>query len=57
MRNVFCINTGLTFEHYHDNLENSEWLTLLKDRLIMLFDILSNSGVIFVQISDKQVGY
>lgn len=50
-------NTGSAFEHYDDNLENSEWLTLLRDRLILLYDLLSNSGVLFVQISDKQVGY
>jgi adenine-specific DNA-methyltransferase len=50
-------NTGAAFEHYDDNLEHSEWLTLMRDRLILLKDILSSKGVIFIQISDKQVGY
>lgn len=50
-------NSGSAFEYYDDNFENSEWLTLMRDRLILLRELLANTGVLFVQISDKQVGY
>jgi len=50
-------NSGSAFEHYDDNFENSEWLTLMRDRLILLRELLANTGVLFIQISDKQVGY
>ncbi len=44
-------------EYYEDNLEHSEWLTLMRDRLTQMKEILSVFGIIVVQISDKQVGY
>lgn len=50
-------NSGSAFKDFNDNFENSEWLTLMRDRLILLRELLSNTGVLFIQISDKQVGY
>ena len=32
-------NTGQAFEHYDDNLSNSEWLTLTRDRFLLLYKL------------------
>lgn len=48
-------NTGTAFEYYEDNLENSEWLTLVRDNLILLKSLLRNDGFIFIQIDNRQV--
>ena len=48
-------NTGQTFTHYEDNLENSIWLTLMRDRLLHLRRLLSDDGSIWVHLDDVQV--
>lgn len=50
-------NTGAAFEHYDDNLEHSIWLSLMRERLIMLKNLLSINGVIFIQIDDNEQAY
>ena len=50
-------NTGSAFEHYDDNLEHSTWLSLMKPRLEILRNILSDDGMIFVQIDDNEQAY
>lgn len=50
-------NTGSAFEHYDDNLEHSTWLSLMKPRLEILRNLLSDDGVIFVQIDDNEQAY
>lgn len=50
-------NTGNAFEHYDDNLEHSIWLNLMKQRLTILRQLLSEDGAIFVQIDANQLGY
>ena len=47
-------NTGNAFEHYDDNVEHSTWLSLMKPRLELLKLLLSDDGVIFVQIDDNE---
>src|SRR5690606_22918413 len=37
-------NTGSAFEQYDDNLMHSEWLTLMRDRLNVLKQLLSENG-------------
>lgn len=37
-------NTGSAFEHYDDNLEHSTWLNLMKPRLEILRNLLSDDG-------------
>ena len=37
-------NTGAAFEHYDDNLEHSIWLRLMKARLEILRNLLSEEG-------------
>ena len=50
-------NTGNAFEHYDDSLEHSIWLGLMRDRLILLRDLLSDEGVIFISIDDDECHY
>ena len=50
-------NTGSAFEHYDDNVEHSTWLTLMRERLIILRNLLSEEGCIFVQIDDNEQAY
>ena len=47
-------NTGSAFEHYDDNLENSQWLNFITPRLKQLKKLLSKDGFIAVQIDDNQ---
>ena len=46
-------NTGQAFEHYDDGIEASLWLSLMRERLVLLKKLLRRSGVIFVQIDDN----
>lgn len=48
-------NTGEAFSHYEDNLEHSVWLTMMRDRLLLLKDLLSDEGSIWVHLDDVQV--
>ena len=50
-------NTGTAFEHYDDNLEHSIWLSLMKNRLEILKNLLSNDGLIYIQIDDNEQPY
>lgn len=50
-------NTGSAFEHYDDNLEHSQWLSLMKPRLELLKNLLCDNGCIFLQIDDEEQAY
>lgn len=50
-------NTGSAFEHYDDNLEHSIWLNLMKSRLELLKKLLSDDGLIYIQIDDNEQAY
>lgn len=50
-------NTGSAFEHYDDNLEHSTWLSLMKDRLLILKNLLCDAGSIWIQIDDEEQAY
>lgn len=43
-------NTAQTFANYEDNLEHSVWLTMMRDRLLHLRDLLSEDGSIWVHL-------
>lgn len=47
-------NTDSAFEHYDDNLEHSTWLSLMKPRLELLRNLLSENGSIWISIDDEQ---
>lgn len=50
-------NTGKAFEHYDDNLEHSTWLSLIKPRLEILRNLLSDNGSIWISIDDDECHY
>ena len=50
-------NTGNAFEHYDDGLEHSIWLSLMRERLEILRRLLSEDGILFVQIDDTEQAY
>ncbi|SDS32274.1 site-specific DNA-methyltransferase [Corynebacterium timonense] len=43
-------NTAQTFANYEDNLEHSVWLTMMRDRLLHLRDLLNEDGSIWVHL-------
>jgi adenine-specific DNA-methyltransferase len=50
-------NTGSAFEHYDDNLEHSQWLSMMMPRLQLLREFLSEEGSIWVSIDDEEEPY
>jgi len=50
-------NTKSAFEHYDDNLEHSQWLSMMYPRLELLRDLLSEEGSIWVTIDDNEAHY
>lgn len=50
-------NTGSVFETYDDNLEHSTWLSLMKERLIILKCLLSDEGSLWISIDDDEHAY
>jgi adenine-specific DNA-methyltransferase len=62
-RKIQCIyidppyNTGSAFEHYDDGIEHAAWLSLMRDRLELLRNLLRDEGVLFVSIDDSESAY
>lgn len=50
-------NTKSAFEHYDDNLEHSQWLSMMLPRLQVLRDLLREDGSIWVTIDDNEGHY
>ena len=50
-------NTGSAFAHYDDNLEHSQWLSIMLPRLQLLRQFLSDDGSIWVSIDDDEQAY
>lgn len=50
-------NTKSAFEHYDDNLEHSQWLSLIYPRLELLRELLAEDGSIWVSIDDNEAHY
>lgn len=50
-------NTGSAFTHYDDGLEHSIWLTLIRDRIELLWKFLDKNGSIWVSIDDYELPY
>ena len=50
-------NTQSAFEHYDDNLEHAQWLTLMLPRLQLLRELLRDDGSIWVTIDDHEGHY
>ena len=50
-------NIDAANEHYDDNVENSAWLSIMKNRLSVIKNLLAEDGVILVQIDKEQSAY
>ena len=50
-------NTGHAFDQYDDSLEHSIWLNLMRNRLIILYNLLSNNGSLWVTLDDCEAHY
>lgn len=50
-------NTRSAFEHYDDNLEHSQWLSMMLPRLQLLREFLREDGSIWVTIDDNEGHY
>ncbi|WP_286742077.1 site-specific DNA-methyltransferase [Aquabacterium sp. UBA2148] len=50
-------NTKSAFEHYDDNLEHSQWLSMMLPRLQVLRELLSEDGSIWVTLDDAEAHY
>jgi adenine-specific DNA-methyltransferase len=50
-------NTKSAFEHYDDNLEHSQWLSLMLPRLQLLREFLREDGSMWVTLDDNEAHY
>ena len=50
-------NTDSSFQHYDDSLEHSEWLTMMRDRMLLVWELLRDDGCLFVHLDDKESSY
>jgi adenine-specific DNA-methyltransferase len=50
-------NTGSAFVHYDDGLEHSLWLSLMRDRLEIIRNLLSEDGSLWITIDDNEAHY
>lgn len=50
-------NTGNAFKHYDDGLEHSIWLSLMRERLMILKNLLTEDGSIWISIDADESHY
>lgn len=50
-------NTGAAFTHFDDGVEHSLWLSLMSERLVILWKLLSPDGSLWVSIDDYEMPY
>ena len=50
-------NTGYAFEQYDDNLEHSIWLNMMRVRLELIRNLLSDDGSLWISIDDDEQAY
>ena len=47
-------NTGQAFAQYDDSLEHSVWLTMMRDRLVQIRNLLAPDGSVWVHLDDYE---
>jgi adenine-specific DNA-methyltransferase len=47
-------NTQQTFQHYDDWMEHSTWLSFMRDRLLLMKELLAQDGTIWVHLDDAE---
>jgi adenine-specific DNA-methyltransferase len=50
-------NTGSAFTHYDDGVEHSLWLSLMRDRLELIRNLLAPNGSLWITIDDNEAHY
>jgi adenine-specific DNA-methyltransferase len=50
-------NTGSAFEQYDDGIEHSLWLSLIRDRLEFIYNLISDDGSLWITIDDNECHY
>ena len=50
-------NTGAAFETYDDNLEHSTWLSLMRERIQIIYELLNEKGSLWISIDDDEHAY
>lgn len=50
-------NTGQAFEHYDDDVAHARWLSMMRDRLVVLRRLLADDGSIWITLDDHEVHY
>ncbi|MBN1545877.1 MAG: site-specific DNA-methyltransferase, partial [Syntrophaceae bacterium] len=50
-------NTGQATENYEDGLEHSTWLSLMRERFLLLRNLMTPDGVFFCQLNDDEMAY
>ena len=50
-------NTGSAFQHYDDGVEHSLWLSLMRDRIELLRNLLTEDGSLWITIDDNECHY
>jgi adenine-specific DNA-methyltransferase len=48
-------NTGQTFTHYDDWMEHSTWLSFMRDRLLLIKDLLAPGGSAWIHLDNFEV--
>jgi len=48
-------NTGQAFEQYDDALDHSVWLSMISERLRLMFELLSPDGTLWLHVDDIEV--
>lgn len=47
-------NTGQAFTQFEDNLEHSVWLTMMRDRLVQIREMLAPGGTVWVHLDTRE---
>ena len=50
-------NTQQSFLNYDDALEHSVWLTMIRDRVAQIYDLLAPNGTLWVHLDDSEMAY
>ena len=51
-------NTGTAFKQYDDSVEHSIWLSLIKERLLLIYNLLDDEqGSLWISIDDDEQAY
>ncbi|MDY4815931.1 MAG: site-specific DNA-methyltransferase, partial [Turicibacter bilis] len=50
-------NIGVANPNYDDNVPHSEWLSLIAERIKILYRLLSNKGLLWISIDDDECHY